>query len=124
MSCGASFPYKALAISSASKSWTYDGQTHTEESYAVTYGGDSVAPDESGRVFTLPTGDKLTITPTAAGVKDYAASYKENYGRCIRRRRSVKLIYPTGVYHTCLLNKGYIMGKGKGDHISICAFNH
>ena len=69
---------KALVIESSTKSWTYDGQTHTDEVYTVTYDGTEVEADESGKVFTLPTGDTLTITPTAEGVKDYDASYSEN----------------------------------------------
>ena len=63
---------KPLVISSESNSWTYDGQTHTEETYTVTYDGETIQPDESGKVFTLPTGDTITITPTTEGVKDVA----------------------------------------------------
>ena len=70
---------EALAIESETRSWTYDGETHTSEVYTVTYGGEEVQPDdESGKVFTLKTGDKLTITPDAAGVKDYDTGYLAN----------------------------------------------
>ena len=69
---------KALVITSATKSWTYDGNTHKDETYTVTLGGVSALVDATGKVFTLSTGDVLTITPTAAGVKDYSADYSEN----------------------------------------------
>ncbi|MBP5463359.1 MAG: DUF11 domain-containing protein, partial [Lachnospiraceae bacterium] len=69
---------KALIITSSTKSWTYDGTTHKDEVYTVTYGGTTIAADASDKVFTLPTGDILTITATAAGVKDYNTGYKEN----------------------------------------------
>ncbi len=68
----------ALTIESSTKSWTYDGQTHTDEVYTVTYDGTKVEADSTGKVFTLPTGDTVTITATAAGVKDYDASYSKN----------------------------------------------
>ena len=68
-----------LEITSATNSWPYDGQTHKDESYTVKYNGASVdADDATGKVFTLPSGDVLTITPTAAGVKDYSESYSNN----------------------------------------------
>ena len=68
----------ALVITSSTKSWTYDGQTHTDEVYTVTYDGTAATADESGKVFTLSTGDTVTITSTAAGVKDYDAGYDKN----------------------------------------------
>ena len=69
---------KPLAITSSTKSWTYDGQTHTDEVYTVTYDGAEVTADATGKVFTLSTGDTVTITPTAEGVKDYSADYDKN----------------------------------------------
>ncbi|MBQ6663713.1 MAG: hypothetical protein IJM69_09270, partial [Firmicutes bacterium] len=69
---------KPLVITSSTKSWTYDGETHTDEVYTVTYDGAEVAADETGKVFTLPTNDTLTITATAEGVKDYSDSYSKN----------------------------------------------
>ena len=69
---------KALVIGSSTKSWTYDGETHTDEVYTVTYDGTALTADESGKVFTLSNGDTVTITATAEGVKDYNASYSEN----------------------------------------------
>ena len=68
----------ALVIKSSTKSWTYDGEVHKDEVYTVTYDGTEVEADESGKVFTLPTGDTVTITATAEGVKDYDESYSEN----------------------------------------------
>ena len=70
---------EALIIESETKSWTYDGETHTSEVYTVKYDGEEVQPDdETGKVFTLKTGDKLTITSNAAGVKDYDTEYLAN----------------------------------------------
>ena len=46
--------------------------------YTVKYDGKAVEADSTGKVFTLPTGDTVTITSTAAGVKDYDANYSEN----------------------------------------------
>ena len=69
---------KALVITSSTKSWTYDGGTHTDEVYTVTYGGTAVTADETGKVFTLPTGDTVTITATAAGVKYVADTAEKN----------------------------------------------
>ena len=69
---------KALVIGSSTKSWTYDGTTHTDEVYTVTYDGAAATADSTGKVFTLSTGDTVTITPSAAGVKDYDSSYSKN----------------------------------------------
>ena len=69
---------KALVISSSTKSWTYDGQNHKDEVYTVTYDGKEVEADATGKVFTLPTGDTVTITATAEGVKYVADTKEEN----------------------------------------------
>jgi F0F1-type ATP synthase epsilon subunit len=61
---------KGLVITSSTKSWTYDGMNHVDNSYIVTYDGEEVAADATGRVFTLSTGDTVTIYPSAAGVKN------------------------------------------------------
>ncbi len=61
---------KELFIISSTKSWTYDGTNHVDNSYVVTYDGEEVAADATGLVFTLSTGDVLTIDPSAAGVKN------------------------------------------------------
>ena len=68
----------AVVINSSTNSWTYDGTTHKDETYTVTYGKTNITADETGRIFTLPTGDKVTIVPSAGGVKDYKASYANN----------------------------------------------
>ena len=67
---------RPIVISSPSHEWPYDGETHTDTAFAVRYNGDNVTGD-NGR-FTLPTGDVITITTTAAGVKDYKESYNPN----------------------------------------------
>ncbi|MBR2546231.1 MAG: InlB B-repeat-containing protein, partial [Erysipelotrichaceae bacterium] len=69
---------KPLVIKSSTKSWTYDGTVHTDEVYTVTFDGTELTADESGKVFTLPTGDKLTITATAKGVKYVADTADKN----------------------------------------------
>ena len=68
---------KGLVITSSTKSWTYDGMNHVDNSYTVTYDGEEVAADATGRVFTLSTGDTVTIYPSAAGVKN-VEFYDEN----------------------------------------------
>ena len=68
----------AIVITSATNGWTYDGALHKDETYTVTYGGAAVAADSTGKVFTLPTGDTVTITATAAGVTGVADTADEN----------------------------------------------
>ena len=67
---------RPIVISSPTHVWPYDGETHTDPAFAVSYNGEYVTGD-NGR-FTLPTGDVITITTTAAGVKDYNESYNQN----------------------------------------------
>ena len=69
---------KAVVITSSTKKWTYDGQTHTDEVYTVTYDGTEATADSTGKVFTLSTKDTVTITATAEGVKDYSDDYSKN----------------------------------------------
>ena len=69
---------KQIEITSSSKNWPYDGQVHLDEAYTVTYDGVSCLANSTGKEFTLPTGDKVTITPTAVGVKDFDAAYNSN----------------------------------------------
>ena len=69
---------KALIISSATKSWEYDGELHYENVYTVMYEGEVIEPDESGMVFTLPTEDTIIITPAAAGVMYVSDSAEAN----------------------------------------------
>ncbi|MCR4905452.1 MAG: InlB B-repeat-containing protein, partial [Clostridiales bacterium] len=59
---------EALVIESSTKSWPYDGTIHKDETYTVTYKGKEATADSTGKVFTLSTGDTVTITATAAGV--------------------------------------------------------
>ena len=68
----------AIVISSASNEWTYDGETHTDETYTVTYGGVEIEPEEDGVTFILPNGDVITITPTAGGVTDVSDNAEDN----------------------------------------------
>ena len=58
---------KEITVASGSQSFDYDGTAHTFPSYTVTYNGlhvDSLATDSTK--FVLPTGDTLTMTPTAS----------------------------------------------------------
>ena len=59
---------KELKVASADKDWDYDAQTHTYKVYTVTYGDETLKGTEGQLEFTLPTGDKLTVTPTEKGV--------------------------------------------------------
>ena len=67
-----------IVITSSTKSWTYNSANHKDEVYTVTYGGVSLSADASGKVFELPTGDKVTITATAAGVTNVSDNAPEN----------------------------------------------
>ena len=69
---------KALVISSATQSWVYDGQSHSANVYTLFYEGTEVNADSTGTVFPLPTGDTVTITPTASPVTNYDTSYDSN----------------------------------------------
>ncbi len=68
----------AIVINSESNSWTYDGQNHKHEVYSVNYQGNALTADSTGKVFTLPTGDTITITATATGVKKVADTAANN----------------------------------------------
>jgi uncharacterized protein (TIGR02145 family) len=59
-----------LKIESKGASYTYDGYAHYYKQYRVTFAGDTIpaANIEHDTVFTLPTGDKLTIT-NAPGIR-------------------------------------------------------
>ena len=68
---------KELKVESASKDWDYDAGTHTYKVYTVTYGTKKIVGTEGQTVFTLSTGDKVTVTPTgkgASGVKNVSDS--------------------------------------------------
>ncbi len=68
----------ALVITSSTKNWTYDNKLHKDEVYTVTYDGTGVEADETGKVFTLTTGDVVTITATAAGVTNVSDNAEKN----------------------------------------------
>ncbi|MBO4451886.1 MAG: leucine-rich repeat protein [Bacteroidaceae bacterium] len=70
---------KALIISSATRSWEYDAQTHKEDVYTVTYNGTEIPADDTGKIFTLGTGDVVTITPTAEEVKNVGDKVKNTF---------------------------------------------
>ena len=72
----------AIIITSATTAWTYDSKLHKDETYMVTYGGETVAADEdeesAGKIFTLTNGDIITITATAAGVTNVSDNAEKN----------------------------------------------
>ena len=57
---------KVLKVESADGEWTYDGAAHTNKTYTVTYGDETIEGEEGQVEFTLSTGDKVTVTPDAA----------------------------------------------------------
>ncbi|MBO4504747.1 MAG: hypothetical protein J5730_08065, partial [Bacteroidales bacterium] len=57
-----------ISVASLDSISAFDGNVHRKDVYTVTYDGTAVAPDATGLVFTLPTGDKLTFTSTFAGI--------------------------------------------------------
>ena len=68
-----------IVIRSSTRAWTYDGDPHKDDVYTVTYGGQAVTADATGKIFTLPTNDKVAITSTVVeGVTNFNAEYKEN----------------------------------------------
>ena len=62
-----------LSVASADGEWTYDGSAHTKKTYTVTYGTEKIEGTEGQTVFTLSTGDKLTVTPAATATITNAA---------------------------------------------------
>ena len=53
---------QTLSIASLGNSWTYDGTAHCNKHYQVYFGGTEVTAVENDTIFTLPSGDRLTIT--------------------------------------------------------------
>ena len=102
----------SLTVTSATKSWTYDGLVHTEEVYTVTLDGSTIAADEGtgGKVFTLYNGDKLTVTATAAGVKDYDATYSRNNTFTYKLTNDANYASQTVVFGTLSIDKAEITG--------------
>ena len=69
---------KTLEIASLSDTVIYDAEVHKKEVYTVKYGDETVTSDASGKVFTLSTGDKLTITPAFDGITHVADNAENN----------------------------------------------
>ena len=81
-----------LVITSSTNHWMYDGEVHTDDTYTVTYDGKvaervvrrrlmalrTARTASEPQVFMLSTGDTVTITPTAEGVRDYDEGYNQN----------------------------------------------
>ena len=71
-----------IVITSPDGEWTYDGDPHHTETVTVTYGGTQVSMtrDPQTGVFTgtLPTGDRITVTPTA---ESYVTHVSETEGK-------------------------------------------
>ncbi len=70
-----------LTVTSGSKSWTYDGNSHTFQQYNLVYGDQTFTGEEGDKSFLLNDGTKVTITPTMkgdVGVKDVADSTIKN----------------------------------------------
>lgn len=62
----------AISISSPRGSWEYDGTDHTNRAYVVLEGNTTLTG--SNYVYTMSTGDKITITPAeSAHITNYAA---------------------------------------------------
>ena len=61
-----------IVITSGSNSWMYNGENHDQVQYTVTYGDTKIEGTVGQTVFTLPTGDKITISgaPTVKNVSD------------------------------------------------------
>ena len=73
---------KELKVESADGTWTYDGESHTNKTYTVTFGEVTIEGTEGQTEFTLSTGDTLTIVPTekgANGVKNVSDSGENSF---------------------------------------------
>ena len=95
---------KALVITSATKSWTYDSDLHKDETYTVTYDGKSVPAGTDGKTFTLPNKDVVTITATAAGVRNVSDNAPNNNTYTYTIKRGDKDV--SGNYKTKVANVG------------------
>ncbi|MGI6507527.1 MAG: Cna B-type domain-containing protein [Saccharofermentanales bacterium] len=56
-----------LTVTSGSKSWEYDGNSHIYQKYTLKYGDQTIDGDEGQTTFTLNDGKTVTITPTGKG---------------------------------------------------------
>ena len=59
---GISAMSQAIRIASLGTTWNYDGEAYTYKHYMVQFGDSVLTMVENDTVFTLPTGDHLTIT--------------------------------------------------------------
>ncbi|MBP5664610.1 MAG: fibrobacter succinogenes major paralogous domain-containing protein, partial [Bacteroidales bacterium] len=59
---GISAMSQEIRIASLGTSWNYDGEAYSYKHYTVKFGDDMVTTVENDTIFTLPTGDRLTIT--------------------------------------------------------------
>ena len=59
---GISAMSQEIKITSLGTSWNYDGEAYSYKHYTVKFGDDMVTTVENDTIFTLPTGDRLTIT--------------------------------------------------------------
>ena len=93
-----------FVIKSADHTWTYDSKLHKDETYTVTYMGTEVAAGTDGKTFTLPNGDVLTITATAAGVTNVSDNAADNntFTYVVKRGDVVT----TGNYKNVVINIG------------------
>ncbi|MBR6132274.1 MAG: fibrobacter succinogenes major paralogous domain-containing protein [Bacteroidales bacterium] len=97
---------KPIVVTSATNHWTYDGNNHKDETYTLTYDGTPVTPDATGKVFTLPTGDKVTVTPTAAGVTNVADNIANNNTfTCVLSGDTNYTAAPTTVFGSLSIDK-------------------
>ena len=137
---------KALIITSSTKSWEYDAQTHKEDVYTVTFEGNEIPADDTGKMFTLSTGDVVTITSTAEGVKNvgdnarntftYALTNADQYDNTVARsgmlsirKRNVTItgvtakdrVYTGDRNATLVLTNAVINGKIDGEDLTFTA---
>ncbi|HQA97320.1 MAG TPA: InlB B-repeat-containing protein, partial [Clostridia bacterium] len=57
-----------LTVTSGTKSWIYDGNSHTYQQYTLVYGSETITGTEGQTSFTLSDGTVVTITPTGKGL--------------------------------------------------------
>ncbi|MGI6687052.1 MAG: DUF7507 domain-containing protein [Christensenellales bacterium] len=70
-----------LTVTSGTKSWPYDGNSHTYQQYTLVYGDEAITGTEGQASFTLNDGKAVTITPTgkgASGVKTVSDTSANN----------------------------------------------
>ena len=130
-----------VVIISDSAAKFYDGTPLTGHHYVVTFGGDTVTDvDATGRVFTLFTGDHITVTPdpastlTNAGVVDNLFGYtlenehrylsvSRQYGKLIVNRATLTMELDTartydGHPFVVTANQLHVTGLAPTDHFT------